>query len=462
MKTRLRQRLEEKYKAKITVNRSLNRQLVSFQANKAMPFYRWFKYKEGFSAPLIDYLIEQTPGKQREVLLDPFAGSGAALFGARARGMKATGIELLPVGPFIIKSRLDAEKINIQDFVEISKKIKLTNLLEFERSGSRRFQHLNITSGAFPGETEKYIAGFLNYCHNEVSETSIRSLLLFALFSILEPISYTRKDGQYLRWDKRANRRNGGNKFDKGKILTFREALVEKLAELTGDISTIHRENKQDKEIILYEDSVLHRLPGLPAGSIDMVITSPPYCNRYDYTRTYALELAFLGVDDEKVKRLRQSLLTSTVENREKFEQLKEFYSGKNRAAEFDAIYDTFISQEALAEILALLDDYRSKKQLNNPNIVRMIKNYFFEMCLVIFELYRILKKDGFVYMVNDNVRYAGETVPVDLILSDFAGSAGFTVEKIWKLNNGKGNSSQQMGNHGREELRKCLYVWRK
>jgi len=29
-------------------------------------------------------------------------------------------------------------------------------------------------------------------------------------------------------------------------------------------------------------------------------------------------------------------------------------------------------------------------------------------------------------------------------------------------LPNGKGNSSQQMGEHGREELRKCVYVWRK
>ena len=80
----------------------------------------------------------------------------------------------------------------------------------------------------------------------------------------------------------------------------------------------------------------------------------------------------------------------------------------------------------------------------------------------MIFEMFRVLKRDGVVYMVNDNVRYAGETIPVDLILSDFAVSAGFTVEKIWILSNGKGNSSQQMGNHGREELRKCLYVWKK
>jgi hypothetical protein len=34
--------------------------------------------------------------------------------------------------------------------------------------------------------------------------------------------------------------------------------------------------------------------------------------------------------------------------------------------------------------------------------------------------------------------------------------------ENILVLPNGKGNSSQQMGEHGREALRKCVYVWRK
>jgi len=50
----------------------------------------------------------------------------------------------------------------------------------------------------------------------------------------------------------------------------------------------------------------------------------------------------------------------------------------------------------------------------------------------------------------------------VDLILSSFAERLGFTIENILVLPDGKGNSSQQMGKHGREPLRKCVYVWRK
>ena len=91
-----------------------------------------------------------------------------------------------------------------------------------------------------------------------------------------------------------------------------------------------------------------------------------------------------------------------------------------------------------------------------------MVRNYFFEIALIIFECSRVLKSGAPLIMVNDNVRYEGANIPVDLILSSIAQDAGFEVEKIWVLPNGKGNSSQQMGIHGREETRKCVYVWRR
>lgn len=90
-----------------------------------------------------------------------------------------------------------------------------------------------------------------------------------------------------------------------------------------------------------------------------------------------------------------------------------------------------------------------------------MVRNYFREMALVIFECPRLLKPGAPLVMVNDDVRYEGASVAVDLILSDIAEQAGFDVEIIWVLPVGKGNSSQQMGKHGRDELRKCVYVWR-
>ena len=58
--------------------------------------------------------------------------------------------------------------------------------------------------------------------------------------------------------------------------------------------------------------------------------------------------------------------------------------------------------------------------------------------------------------------RETREEIGLDLILSDLASCFGFEIKNILILPQGKGNSSQQMGQHGREVLRKCVYVWRK
>ena len=74
----------------------------------------------------------------------------------------------------------------------------------------------------------------------------------------------------------------------------------------------------------------------------------------------------------------------------------------------------------------------------------------------------RVLNNGGKIYYVNDNVQYAGITIPVDIILSEYAKKAGLKINCIYVLSQSKGNSSQQMGVHGRRGLRKCVYCWEK
>ena len=45
------------FEDKIYLDHTLTRKLVSFQGNKTRPTYRWYKYKEAFSADLIEYLL---------------------------------------------------------------------------------------------------------------------------------------------------------------------------------------------------------------------------------------------------------------------------------------------------------------------------------------------------------------------------------------------------------------------
>jgi len=453
------EKLSDYFRKIIKIDNNLTRRLVSFQANKKLSAYRWYKYKEAFSASLVKHFISEC-NIPKGIIFDPFAGSGTTLFASSEAGYNSVGIELLPVGQQIINNRIVAQNLDQNDINRI--KFWKDNLPWKKYNADKTINSIKITSGAYSEITEKSVSQFLSAINKE--NKNLSNILFFALLCILESISYTRKDGQFLRWDYRSGRRKGQNTFDKGKIYTFDEALTLKLDEIVNDLSgtniqlnlfsNANRKNISYKNIKLYSDSCLNILPELKDSKYQAIITSPPYCNRYDYTRTYALEHAMLGIDEQGVSDLRQKMLSCTVENREK--------NLLNHNKDWKPAIRSCEKNELLQSIIKYLEYKKSIRELNNNGIPRMVKGYFYEMACVIQDCFRLLKKGGVTVMVNDNVRYAGASISVDLILSKIAENIGFKIENILVLPNGKGNSSQQMGKHGREILRKCVYVWRK
>jgi len=447
---------ERRWRHKIVVANELTRSLVSFQANKSRAVYRWYKYKEAFSAGLVEHFLNRFH-LSSGVLLDPFAGSGTALFAAGAMGMKAEGIELLPIGQTVIETKqmLDWE-LQPSDIETV---VRWKERRPWQHTQERRpINELRITKGAYPPATAEAIGKYL--ARSERENNVVKAVLRFALLCILESVSFTRKDGQYLRWDYRSGRRLGRKIFDKGQIPSFDEAIGSKLGEIVDDLgaATIPDDlfftTRSRADVVLHSGSCLEIMPTFQTGAYDCILTSPPYCNRYDYTRTYALELALLGVDETCLVKLRQAMLSCTVENREK-DMLA-------LNPKWDRALTVADEHPLLQRILSYLESQRELDLLNNNGIPRMVRGYFYEMACVIAECARVLKRGAPLIMVNDNVRYAGASVAVDIILSEMAEQLGFHAENILVLPNGKGNSSQQMGAHGRDPLRKCVYVWRK
>ncbi|MBU0507818.1 site-specific DNA-methyltransferase [bacterium] len=447
--------LLDRFRNRLSIEGDLTRQIVSFQANKERPRYRWFKYKEAFSVSLVDYLLRRFSIKNG-VVLDPFAGMGTTLFAVGNHGIECHGIELLPIGQEIIESRLLLEKGLSSEELDLIDKWSRTKPWRHSKARAT-LSELRITKGAYPPETIAAIERVLAAAQSQGQR--LQRVLRFALLCVLENVSYTRKDGQYLRWDYRSGRRQGNKPFDKGVVAGFDEAYSRKLVEIMDDIAyrggcrELFESKMTEPHVRLMHGSCLEIMPTLGSGTYSAVITSPPYCNRYDYTRTYALELALLGIGEQELMALRQQMLTCTVENRAKDLMTNSAWQMAIRATD---------EQPLLQAILAYLDAQRIQGRLNNSGIPRMVRGYFYEMACVIAECARLLADSGSVIMVNDNVRYAGVPISVDLILSEIARACGLDTDAILVLPNGKGNSSQQMGEHGREPLRKCVYVWRK
>lgn len=142
---------ELRWKDRLAVQNSLTRSLVSFQANKDRAVYRWFKYKEAFSAGLVEHLLNKYC-RSGGVLLDPFAGRGTALFAAGTLGRRTEGIELLPIGQTVITTKqLIDRDLKPEDVARLAHWRDAQPWRHPEMS--RPINELRITRGAYSAET---------------------------------------------------------------------------------------------------------------------------------------------------------------------------------------------------------------------------------------------------------------------------------------------------------------------
>lgn len=431
--TKGREELEARYAACFEERLDL-RQWVTYVPNKEAPIHRWFQYKEGFSYKLVDLLLREFGADStRHRVFDPFVGCGTTLLVARQMGLGAWGIDILPVAVFV--SRVKLREVEEYDVKKLWAEIERLGQVPFRPPTLIAPQDIRIIRLAYdPAVLEQIL--FFQEQIQQVADEAIREFLLLGLMAILEKVSYTSKDGQYLR-------------LKRGKqIPPVRQTLLAQLGMMFSDLTRKQRQLT---------------LPGLPQPFVherngqvyvaradarsfcdsfddyaEIVITSPPYLNRYDYSRIYSLELCLQFVNRfEELKQVRHSLLRSHIESRE---------------APTD-----HVRHPALVELLNNL----AGQDLNNPRIPVMIKGYFEDMNLALKQLARVCRPGARVALVVANARFHGELIPVDLLLSELAVDAGFEVERII-VTRYKGNSSQQMGRFGRVAVRESIAIWRR
>lgn len=462
--------LENRYLQLFVTDDRFNRKIVSFQGNKGELVHSWLKYREGFSSTLVETLIEDFQLEHGETILDPFAGSATTLLVAKTLGFNAVGIDILPNCHLAWEAKSKFFEYDINELKAIYKKLVDS---QPERASSP-FPHITITESAFSPETENAIMWYTDWFREMSISENAKILCKLIITSILENVSFTRKDGQYLRWDLRSAKLRERNEIrkaegkpivngiNKGALPNVRESLITTFSEIILDIEILQSKySKNGSQQQLISGSTLEVLPVLRDNSYSAVITSPPYANRYDYTRTYALELAYLGFGG-KINQLRQTLLSCTVESRSKVALLRNYYDSIGQIDRYNQIIDLIKKDVTLHEVNNALRSRWDRGDMNNKGVLPMVNQYFSELTFVFAELFRTCRSGAKIAFVNDDVRYGGEIIPVSTITTKLAETIGFTPIEIIVLAQKKGNSSQQMERFGREELRKCITIWEK
>lgn len=422
-------RLEAKYASRLREDTQLGK-WVSYAGNKEVPILRLYRYKEAFAFRFVEGFIARFGLTPADYVFDPFCGMGTTLLASHAQGIPSIGIDRLPVAVFIARTLpqfLHIEPGELRDTFEGMKQ-----KVDSAEPASVAMD-VAIMQVAFPADTLLRLRQWKAVIDHLPQPLQDAFLLLF--FAILEPCSFTSKDGQFLR-------------LKKDKTVAFPDdALAFKVAQAERDLLLLRKIGwlspkmgiqTSPPRVILGDTRFLTEIPFEKRPTA--IITSPPYANRYDYTRTYSLELCFHFVSNfEELRALRHSLLRSHIEARVDAQE-----QAPHRAVQ------------------EMVDTLRNRaKDLNNPRIPNMLTGYFVDMHRVINEWSHVLAHGARVALVVDNVRFDGMMLPVDLVLSEMAEQAGFRVEEIL-IARYKGNSSQQMGRYGRVPVRESVVVWSK
>ena len=418
-----REKIEEKFKNIMHEELKLG-SLVSYVGNKNIPFLRIYRYKEAFAFNFVRDFLRRFGANSNDYVFDPFSGLGTTMFTSMLSGIPSVGIDKLPIAYFISKTLPLLLLLRENELKE--KWLSFIPMIEKNQPADVAMD-VPIMEIAFNEETLLTLRKFKSAI--DCLSDPYRDIFLLLFFSILEECSFTSKDGQFLRLKR--------NK----KISEPVEAMGRKVAQVEEDVRrikmlfphlSINEEIKPD--VYLGDTRDLSDIKFREKPTI--IITSPPYANRYDYTRTYSLELCFHFVKNfEELKAIRFGILRSHIETK--------IQKGEKPP------------HPVIKEVVELL----GRKKLNNPKIPSMIVTYFIDMQKVIEEWIKVLAPGAKVAMVVDNVRFEGELIPVDLVLSEMAEEVGFEVKEIIVARY-KGNSSQQMKKYGKVPVRESIVIW--
>ena len=134
-----------------------------------------------------------------------------------------------------------------------------------------------ITAHAYPTNTRAELERARAWLAKE-PDPAVKQILDALCMSILEEVSYTRKDGQYLRWDSRSGRAVRGPGLNKGFLESAHSALARQVARAVNDIEQLQTQygGRGKKKPQIQIGSCLERLRRLKTGSVGGVLTSAP------------------------------------------------------------------------------------------------------------------------------------------------------------------------------------------
>jgi hypothetical protein len=387
--------------------------------------HQWYRIIMGFDWKLVQHVIDLLSIGPNDLVLDPFCGGGTTLVQCKKRGIPSVGVDANPVCTLAsqVKTSWHLQSGNLK--ANLERILESAAVIE-ESSNFRNDVALNYLrdSGMIDRgwlsvhKAKKILALHAAIRKTEMKPAERRFFELAAVSALVSRIADIKFGPEVYC-------------LGKPKRSPVKRSFVNLVETMISDLEHAREWTRSHvRSSIFLGDSrrsdVLQR--AVPTGA-DFVITSPPYPNEHDYTRSTRLELVVLGhiQGTSTLRSLKRRMLRCNT---------KGLYKGDS-----DACYS---SRYPLVQRIARSLDRRAKGHTDRFSQLygRMMREYFGGMICHLRSTMQALRPGGrCAYVIRDQQSLLGLYVDTPKILSAIATSPaqGFVLEDVieWKKSKG-------------------------
>lgn len=411
------------------------------------PVHDWYRFVLSFPPHLVRRYLEKFGVSNGTVVLDPFCGTGTTLVECKKQGLRAVGCDAHPFAALVsrVKTRWDIDarlirRIGGEIADEAEKRMREAGI-EALSLRLRETADVGKLVGLSEEQSKLVPTGF-------VSERPLERILI--LKGVLE--ESLRGRGAELREFFLVGLAhviaNGAGNFAFGPEIyrTKAKADYDVLAHFTrrvfamaDDLEKVRVFGKVNTEVMRDDARSMEHVP----EGIGAVITSPPYPNEKDYTRTTRVETLLLGLISTKaeLRAMKEKLMRSNTRN--------VFVDDEDgiEVADFPSI----------SKICAEIE--RRREELNKTSgferlYHKVVAHYFGGMRRHLRALKpKLERRAKLAYVVGDQLSFLMVPVPTGSILEEIAAAEGYRLagRDLWRERVG---TKVRNDLHGRKTVR--------
>lgn len=351
--------------------------------------HNFFKYPCKFIPELPRWGLKKYAKNDKAIIFDPFAGSGTTILESIVNGHDSYYTEIDEVAKLIIKVK--TTQLSNDEIIELEKIFK-TIIKNIKTSDEYIIPKIDNLYHWFSEENVVILGKILKQILN-IKNEKICDFFKICFASVIKKCSYT-DDSSPKPYVSSKIKKIPSNPIDEFKK-TYEK--YKKSEEKLSNVKKIGKAIKLDGDALNFESK----------KKFDLVITSPPYINAFDYGRTMRLENLWLGLLTEEELRNKKSDYVGTEKINLKTDS--ENLSILNDSKDLSIIYNNLLKIDKKRAII--------------------VKKFFEDMKVNLKNVNKYLKDNGYYMIVIGNSKIRNIKIDSSKIITDIALKNGFKLD---------------------------------